>query len=55
MSQDLAATIEGFRADEAEHKEMALGEGAEQAPGYWLMRAGIGAGSRLAIWLSERI
>ena len=33
---------------------MALDEGAEEAPGYLLMRFGIGAGSRMAIWLSER-
>jgi ubiquinone biosynthesis monooxygenase Coq7 len=50
----LCKTIEEFRAEEVEHKQMALDEGAEEAPGYLLMRLGIGAGSRMAIWLSER-
>ncbi len=50
----LCEIIEEFRAEELEHKQMALDEGAEEAPGYLLMRFGIGAGSRMAIWLSER-
>jgi ubiquinone biosynthesis monooxygenase Coq7 len=52
---ELCATIEEFRAEEVEHKQMALDERAEEAPGYLLMRLGIGAGSRMAIWLSERV
>jgi len=52
---ELCATIEEFRVEEVEHKQMALNAGAEEAPGYLLMRLGIGAGSRMAIWLSERV
>jgi len=52
---ELCAIIEKFRAEEVEHKQMALDEGPEDAPGYLLMRLGIGAGSRMAIWLSERV
>ena len=52
---DLCETIEEFRAEEVAHKRMALDEGAEEAPGYLMMRFGIGAGSRIAIWLSERL
>lgn len=52
---ELCATIEEFRVEEVEHKQMALNEGAEEALGYDLMRLGIGAGSRIAIWLSERL
>ncbi len=52
---DLRATIEEFRADEQEHRDVGLAHGAEQTPGYELLTAGIKAGSRLAIWLSTRI
>jgi ubiquinone biosynthesis monooxygenase Coq7 len=51
----LKATIERFRAEEDEHRRTGLAHGAEQAVGYPLMRAAIKAGSRVAIWLSERI
>ncbi|HUK58247.1 MAG TPA: demethoxyubiquinone hydroxylase family protein [Stellaceae bacterium] len=51
----LSAALEEFRANEREHRETALAAGAEGAPGYALLRAGIGAGARLAIWLSTRI
>jgi len=50
----LKAMIEEFRADEAEHRDTAIAEGAEEAPGYELLSAVIKAGSRTAIWLSER-
>ncbi len=52
---DLRAIIEQFRADEIEHKETALLHDAEKAPGHPLLGEAIKAGSRLAIWLSERI
>ena len=52
---ELKETIEAFRADELEHRDTGLAEGAEEAPGYALLSAGIKAGSRLAIWLSERV
>jgi 3-demethoxyubiquinol 3-hydroxylase len=51
----LKATVEDFRADEAAHREEALKQGAEQAPGYKLLSETIKAGCRLAIKLSERI
>jgi ubiquinone biosynthesis monooxygenase Coq7 len=43
-----------FRAEEIEHRDTARAEGAAQAPGYEVLRSTIKAGSRLAIWLSER-
>ncbi|MEM7169901.1 MAG: demethoxyubiquinone hydroxylase family protein [Pseudomonadota bacterium] len=52
---DLRQTIEKFRAEELEHRDIGLEEGAEETPGYELLTAGIKAGSRLAIWLSERV
>ncbi len=52
---DLKNTIEKFRAEEIEHKETALERGARDAPGYEVLTAAVKTGSRLAIWLSERI
>jgi len=51
----LKEKIEDFRADEAAHRETALAEGAEQAPGYKLLSETIKAGCRIAIKLSEKI
>lgn len=51
----LKQTIEEFRAEELEHRDVALAHHAEQTPGYPLLTAAIKGGSRLAIWLSERI
>ncbi len=51
----LKETIERFRAEELEHRDLGLASGAEQAPGYPLLTAGIKRASRLAIWLSERV
>ena len=50
----LRETLSAFRAEEREHRDMALAEGAEEAPGYAALTAGIRAATRLAIWLSER-
>lgn len=52
---ELKKTIETFQAEETEHKEIGLDSGAEDTPGYELLTGAIKAGSRLAIWLSERI
>ena len=52
---ELKATIEEFREEELEHRDTALAHEAERAPGYELLSVTIKAGSRLAIWLSERI
>ncbi len=51
----LKATLEEFRADERKHRDTGLKHGAEAAPAYEVLRAAIKSGSRLAIWLSERI
>jgi len=51
----LRETIGRFRADEIEHRDVALAHEAREAPGYPLLSAAIKAGSRLAIWLSTRI
>ena len=47
--------IDRFRAEELEHRDIGLEHGAEETPGYEVLSASIKAGSRLAIWLSERI
>jgi len=52
---ELAATIERFQAEELEHKETAIGHGAEQQLGYPVMSFLIRAGCRAAIALSKRI
>ena len=51
----LKKTVEEFRADEAAHRNTALAEGAEQAPGYRFLSEAIKAGCRVAIKLSEKI
>jgi ubiquinone biosynthesis monooxygenase Coq7 len=51
----LKEKITDFRADEAAHRDTALAQGAEQAPGYKLLSETIKAGCRVAIKLSERI
>jgi len=52
---ELASMIERFRADEREHRDLALAAGAERAPAYPLLSAAIRLGCRAAIRLSERI
>lgn len=52
---ELRETIEDFRADEIEHREIGLDHGAEDTPGYRALTAAIKTGSRLAIWLSSRV
>ena len=51
---DLKDTIETFRQEELEHRDIGLEHGAEETPGYELLTGAVKAGSRLAIWLSER-
>ncbi len=51
----LKATIEKFRAEEIDHRDLGLAHGAAEAPAYPLLTGAIKAGSRLAIWLAERI
>jgi len=52
---ELKRTVEDFRADEAQHRQVALDHGAEQAPGYKLLSEAIKVGCRMAIKLSEKI
>lgn len=52
---ELRATLEEFRADELEHRDTGLAHEAELATGYEPLTQVIKRGSRLAIWLSERI
>ena len=52
---DLRATIEKFRADELEHRDIGLEHGAEQAPAYRLLSRVIKTGCKVAIALSERV
>ena len=51
----LRTTIETFRAEELEHRDIGLAHEAEQAPGYKLMSAIIKLGCKAAIAVSERI
>ncbi|WP_246163961.1 demethoxyubiquinone hydroxylase family protein [Roseospira marina] len=52
---DLRDTIERFRAEELEHRDIGLRNGAEEAPAFPLLSRAIKGGSRLAIWVSERL
>ncbi len=52
---DLRETLEKFRSEELEHREIGLAHGAEQALGYRLLSGVIKAGCRTAIALSERL
>jgi 3-demethoxyubiquinol 3-hydroxylase len=51
----LRETLEKFRAEEREHRDLAVAGGAKRAPGYRVMTAAIRAGCRLAIRLSETL
>ena len=51
----LRATIRKFREEELHHRDVALANEAELAPGYRLMTAVIKAGCRAAIRISEQI
>ena len=53
--QELKDTIERFRLEELEHRDIGYENGAEQAPAYPLLTAAIKRGSKLAIWISERV
>ncbi len=53
--KELKETIEKFRAEEVEHRDIAREKGAADAPGYEVLTGAVKAGSKLAIWLSSRI
>ena len=52
---ELRQSVEKFRAEELEHREIGLEQGAEQTPGYRLLSRVIKAGCRAAIAISERV
>ena len=52
---ELAEAIADFRAEEVEHKAIAIAAGAERAPAYPLLSGAIRFGCRAAIALSKRI
>ena len=51
----LATELAGFRDDELEHLNLAVAEGAREAPGYAVLSAVIRTGCRLAIKVSEKL
>lgn len=52
---ELAAELSRFRDEELAHRDIAVEEGAREAPGYGLLAAVIRTGCRAAIKLSEKI
>jgi ubiquinone biosynthesis monooxygenase Coq7 len=51
----LAAELSRFRDEELAHRDLALSEGAREAPAYPLLAAAIRAGCRAAIKISEKL
>ena len=51
----LSETIETFRAEEVEHRDIGLAHEAEMAPAYRLLTRVIKAGCKVAIAVSERV
>lgn len=51
----LKETISQFRADEKEHHDTALENGAQQSPFYHFLKQVITQQTKLAIWLSTRV
>ncbi|HTN09693.1 MAG TPA: demethoxyubiquinone hydroxylase family protein [Acetobacteraceae bacterium] len=52
---ELRQTIETFRAEELEHRDIGLANEAELAPAYRLLSAAIKVGCKVAIKASERV
>lgn len=52
---ELAATFEKFRQEEIAHRDLAVEEGARDAPGYSILSGIITAGCRAAIKITEKI
>ncbi len=52
---ELVKTCEKFRLEELEHRETGLEYEAEKPPGYEALKGLVKTGSRLAIWISERV
>ena len=53
--QELRDTFEKFRLEELEHRDTALEKGAEETPGYEVLKGAVKTGSKIAIWLSKRV
>jgi ubiquinone biosynthesis monooxygenase Coq7 len=51
----LRGTIEEFRAEELEHRDIGLAHDAERTPGYSVLTRVIKAGCKVAIAVSERV
>lgn len=51
----LTAAIAEFRAEEVEHKQTAIAQGAERAPAYPLLSTAIRLGCRAAIEVAKRV
>lgn len=52
---ELAAELSKFRDEELAHRDLAIEEGAREAPGYGLLAAVIRTGCRAAIKISEKV
>lgn len=52
---ELAAELTKFRDEELAHRDIAVAEGAQEAPGYGLLSAVVRAGCRAAIKISEKV
>jgi 3-demethoxyubiquinol 3-hydroxylase len=52
---ELAAELTKFRDEELAHRDLAVEEGAREAPGYGVLAAVIRTGCRAAIKISEKI
>jgi ubiquinone biosynthesis monooxygenase Coq7 len=55
LEPELAAELKTFREEEIAHRDLAVEEGAREAPAYRLFSAVISAGCRAAIKLSEKV
>ncbi|WP_448188795.1 demethoxyubiquinone hydroxylase family protein [Azospirillum sp. sgz301742] len=52
---DLEEKILKFQAEELDHRDIGLANGAEHAPGYPVLSGAIKLATRTAIWVAERI
>lgn len=55
VDRELLGIVERFRADEIQHKETAIEQGARNAPGYGALSAIVKFGCRAAIRISEKV
>jgi 3-demethoxyubiquinol 3-hydroxylase len=51
----LKAKIDQFRTEELEHRDTALAEGGREVFAYPVLEAAVKTGSRVAIWLAQRV